>query len=118
MLHNMEKEETFLLENINEFTKKAKEAKEDSAFNTAVTLYFKAIAVLIDLFLLRKEGVIPSNHTSRFRLLESKYPLLYSILDKDFPVYQQSYKLKLGKEYAEVLENDLQKIIKFTQIKS
>lgn len=86
-------------------------------FNTAVTLYFKTIAVLVDLFLLKKEGFIPSNHSQRFRILEEKYSSLYFILDKDFPLYQQSYKLKLGKDYAEALKDDFKKVIEFTQIK-
>jgi len=83
-----EKEE--LLENVNEYLTNA-EKLEDS-YNVAVTLYFKAIAVLVDLFILEKEGYIPSNHNERFRLLEEKYSLLYDILDKDFPVYQRSYR--------------------------
>jgi len=106
-----------LEENIKEYVKEAKKAKKDLAYNTATTLYFKALAVLVDLFILRKEGFIPSNHNERFRILESKYPLLYKILDKDFPIYQRSYKLKLTKEHVEVLENDFKKIAEFAGIK-
>lgn len=113
----METNETILKENAQEFLKQAREAKKDQAFNTAVTLYFKALAVVIDLFIFKKERFIPSNHAQRFRILESKYPLLYSILDKDFPLYQESYKLKLSKNYVEVLEDDLRKVIEFTKIK-
>ncbi len=106
-----------LFENVKEFFKKAEESKKDNAYNSAVTLYFKAIAVLIDLFILRKEGYIPSNHAERFNLLERKYPLLYEILDKNFSIYQQSYRLKLTKNYVEVLESDFKKVIEFTGIK-
>lgn len=116
MYHNMSETENILLENVREFSKKAAEAKNDRAYNSAVTLYFKAIAVLIDLYLFKNEGSIPSNHAERFRILESKYPLLYSVLDKNFSVYQQSYRLKLNKKYVEVLENDFRKILKFTGI--
>ncbi|MCK5022567.1 MAG: hypothetical protein KAS04_00195, partial [Candidatus Aenigmarchaeota archaeon] len=104
----------FLIENANEFMGKAKGAEKDNAYNSAVTLYFKAIAVLIDLFILEKEGFIPSNHNERFRLLEKKYPLLYKIMDKDFPIYQRSYRLRLDEEYAEVLRKDVEKVIGFT----
>ena len=45
-----------LLENIREFTKEAEKSKKDCAYNSAITLFFKAIAVLTDLFLLRREG--------------------------------------------------------------
>lgn len=117
ILYNMEEMGEFLLENAKEFLGKAKEADNDKAYNSAVTLYFKAIAVLVDLFILRKEGFIPSNHTKRFRLLERKYPLLYRIMDKDFPIYQQSYRLRLGKQYSEVLKKDVGKVVGFTGIK-
>ncbi len=106
-----------LLETIREYFKKAEEAKRDHSYNVAVTLYFKAIAVLIDLYILKKEGFIPSNHNERFRLLELKYPLVYKILDKDFPVYQRSYRIKLTKEHSIILENDFKTIVKFTAIK-
>ena len=107
-----------LKENIKEYLKEALQAEKNSAFNSAATLYFKAIAVLTDLFILEKEGFIPSNHNERFRLLESKYPLLYNILDKDFPIYQQSYRLKLAKNHVEVLKNDFRKAAEFAGIKT
>ena len=109
--------EKLLLENVNEFLKEAKKSVGGKSYNSAVTLYFKALAVLIDLFILKKEGFIPTNHKNRFKLLETKYPLLYKILDKDFPVYQQSYRLKLDKYYVKVFEDDIKEIIKFTGIK-
>lgn len=109
-------EQDDLLNNVKEFIKKARESENDS-FNVAVTLYFKAIAVLIDLFVLKKEGFIPSNHTERFRLLEKKYSLLYTILDKDFPIYQNSYRISIKKEFVEVLKNDFKKVVEFTGIK-
>jgi len=110
-------EKADLLNNTKEYLKEAKESKEKGSYNTAITLFFKAIAVLIDLFILEKEGFIPSNHNERFRLLESKHPFLYKILDKDFPVYQNSYRTKLTKSHAEVLENDFKQTVKYTGIK-
>jgi len=89
-----------LKQNIKEYLKEAEKAEKDFSYNSAATLYFKALAVLIDLFILEKEGFIPNNHNERFRLLELKYPLIYIILDKDFPIYQQSYRLKLDKKHA------------------
>jgi len=105
-----------LLQNVKEYLAKARESENDS-YNVAVTLYFKAIAVLIDLFILEKEGFIPSNHSERFRLLETKYNLLYRILDKDFPIYQRSYRTKLTEEHVKILKNDFETIIEFTGIK-
>jgi HEPN domain-containing protein len=114
----MDEKEKFLIENAKEFLTKAKEADNDKAYNSAVTLYFKAIAVLVDLFVFRREGRIPSNHAERFRILERKYSTLYRIMDKDFPIYQQSYQLRLGKEYSEVLRKDVEKVIRFTGIEA
>ncbi len=108
-----EKEE--LIENIKEYLTSAE--KLENSYNVAVTLYFKAIAVLIDLYIFEKEGYIPSNHNARFRLLEEKYGFLYDILDKDFPVYQRSYRIKLTKEHVGVLKNDFKKVLEFTGIK-
>jgi len=116
--YNMDEKEKFLIENAKEFLTKAKEADNDKAHNSAVTLYFKAIAVLVDLFIFRKDGFIPSNHSERFRILDRKYPHLYRIMDKDFPIYQQSYQLRLGKEYSEVLRKDVEKVIRFTGIEA
>lgn len=110
-------QENILLQNIREFTIAAKREKEGGSFNSASTLFFKALAVSIDLFILKKEGYIPSNHTQRFKLLKDKYSALYQILDKDFPIYQDSYRLKISKQLVEVLEDDFKKIIELTGIK-
>ncbi len=106
-----------LIGNAKEFLKEAELAKGRGSYNSSVTLYFKAIAVITDLFILKKEGFIPSNHNERFRLLEAKYPLLYRILDKNFPTYQQSYRIKLTKAYSDAIENDLKEAIEFTGIR-
>ena len=105
----MGQEET-LLGNVREFMKDAKKAKADGSFNSATTLFFKALAVSMDFFILKKEGFIPSNHTERFRLLKEKYPSLYRIMDKDFPLYQDSYRLKMSKQMVEVLEHDVSEV--------
>jgi len=105
-----------LLGNIREFLREANKAKDGKAFNSAVTLLFKAIAVTADLFLLEREGEIPSNHAERFRILQAKYFEVYKILDKTFPIYQQSYKTKMSKEYVNEIENEFKKLIKFTEI--
>ena len=112
----MEREE-ILIQNIKEFLRAGRREKNDDSFNSAATLFFKAIAVLADLFILKKERYIPSSHTERFRLLKEKYPFIYEILDKDFPIYQDSYRLKISEQLVGVLENDFKKIVEFTKIK-
>lgn len=78
----------------------ANQAYKKGNYNTAVTLFFKAIAAMIDLHILRGEGAIPSSHSKRFRILEEKYPSLYEIADRDFPFYQDSYTNRMNKEAA------------------
>ena len=80
------------------------------AYNSATSLFFKALAVLADWVILRKEGFVPKSHADRFRILEQKYPQIYELLDKDFPAYQESYSISLTKEKAEVIEKDVQKV--------
>lgn len=112
----MEKQEKALLKNASEFYKEASDSEKEGSYNTAVTLYFKAMSVIIDLFILRKEGKIPSNHSKRFRILESKYPKLYRIMDKDFPLYRDSYRLNLDEEYAKTMRKDVEEVIDFTEV--
>lgn len=109
-------EQGILLGNVLEFIREARKAKERGSFNSATTLFFKALAVLTDLFILRKEGFIPNNHTERFKLLKAKYPVLYRIIDKDFPLYQDSYRLRMTKKTVEVLEHDITEAAKITCI--
>ena len=89
--------EKTLVKNIKEFYKNALEIEEKGDFNSSVTLFFKALAVLADLYIYKKEGKIPSSHTERFRILEKKYNNIYTIIDKDFLAYQDSYRTQLNK---------------------
>ncbi len=110
--YNMGEKEEILLENFNEYYTQGSNAFKKGKYNTATTLFFKAIAALCDLFILRKEGYIPSSHTARFRILEEKYKEVYHIADRDFPFYQDSYTKRMDKESAELLKEDAEKIKK------
>lgn len=112
----MEKQEKYLIENIKEFYSNGIETEKRSQYNTAITLFFKALAVLGDLYIFRKEGKIPNNHAERFRILEEKYFEIYKLLDKDFLFYQNSYKIKLNKESCEVLRKDVEQLLKVLAI--
>lgn len=101
-----------LAKNIKEFYSEGNNALQRSAYNSAASLFFKALAVLADWLILRKEGFIPKSHTERFRILELKYPEIYQVLDKDFPAYQESYTISLTKEKAEVIKGDVRKVAK------
>lgn len=105
-----------IIENINEFYNSAVKAEQENKYNVAVTLFFKALAVLADLYIFGKKGKVPSSHSERFRILEKEYPDIYKLLDKNFPFYQDSYRIKLNKEICEVLKNDAEQLIKILKI--
>lgn len=109
---NMDKKEELLAKNVQEFYSEGNGTLSRGSYNSAVSLFFKALAVLADLHILREEGFIPKNHTERFIILKQKYPEIYLIVDKDFPSYQDSYTINLSKEIAEELKEDVRKIAK------
>ena len=111
----MEMKEQILKENFNEYFELAEQTFKTKKYNSSVTLFFKAISAGVDLFILRKEGFVPSSHTNRFRIVQEKYPEIYEILDKDFPFYQDSYTKKMNKEAAEVLMEDAKRLKKISE---
>ncbi len=110
-------QESILLSNISEYFNAALKHKHSKEYNSAVTLFFKAIAALGDLFLLRNEKKIPNSHTKRFLILKNKYQDVYLILDRDFPFYQDSYTNKMNLEETELLENDARELVKKLNLK-
>lgn len=106
----MEEKEKVLIDNFNEYFSIGLEALKKNRFNSATTLFFKAIAALCDLYIFRKEKLIPSSHSKRFNILKEKYPIIYKIVDRDFPFYQDSYTQKMDREAAELLKEDAQHI--------
>lgn len=111
----MNEGEKILNDNFEEYFQLGLRAFNEKKYNSSITLFFKAIVALSDLFILKKEGRIPSSHSDRFRVIEEKYPELYSILDRDFPFYQDSYTNKMDKESAELLKDDIGKIKKMLE---
>lgn len=105
-----------LIKNAKEYYNNAIEAEKKRQYNSAVTLFFKALSSLCDLYILTKEGKMPSSHTERFKILKSKYPQIYRIIDKDFPFYQDSYKARLNKEVSDMLKEDARKLFKILDI--
>jgi hypothetical protein len=105
-----------LMQNIKEYMRNALDAKRKGEHNTAVTLFFKAMVGICDLHLLKTEGFLPSSHAHRFRVLESKYQEIYMIIDKDFALYQDSYKLRMDFNSSGVMEKDVRRISKIAGI--
>lgn len=112
----MDEKEKILTENFEEYYSLGISAFIKEKYNTATTLFFKAIVSLSDLFILRKEGITPSSHSNRFRILEEKYQDVYKIADRDFPFYQESYSKRMDKETAELLKEDVEKLKKIIGI--
>ena len=106
----MDEREKILIGNFEEYFQLGLRAFNEQKYNSATTLFFKAIAALCDLFLLKKSGRVPSSHFDRFRTIEENYPAIYKILDRDFPFYQDSYTKKMDRESAELLKEDIGKI--------
>jgi len=105
-----------LEDNAREYYRNALQAEMRGEYNSAVTLFFKAISALCDLYILSKEGKIPSSHADRFRILKSNHPSVYNVIDKDFPFYQDSYTQKMTKEAAEVIREDAEYVAEKTSI--
>ncbi len=106
-----------LAENIREYYRNAVDAEKKGQYNSAVTLFFKALSSLCDLHLLTQEGKMPSSHGERFRILKERYPEMYRLLDKDFPYYQDSYRARLDKETADMLKDDVEQLSEKTGIR-
>lgn len=104
--------EKILTENLNEYYDLAQESLNKKKYNSAATLFFKAICAAVDLLILKREGVVPSSHSERFRIIQSKYPIIYQIIDRDFPFYQDSYTQKINLEAVELLQQDAKRIRK------
>jgi len=107
--------ESILLENAKEYYSSATEAKKERKYNTAITLFYKTISAISDLYILKKEGFIPSSHAERFRILKEKYRNIYRILDKNFPFYQESYVAKIDKDTVIAVEEDVKELFKITE---
>lgn len=109
--YNMKQDE-LLLRNIKEFLAYSYEAYGKGSYNTAITLFFKALVSIIDYHLFLKTGAIPSSHEGRFRALELKFPGLYRIIDADFPLYTESYRMTVSKNDAEKVKRDVESLIR------
>lgn len=106
VLYNMDERELILRDNFKEYLDYAERAFQEKKYNPAVTLFFKAICAGVDLFLFLQTGEVPSSHTHRFRITQEKYPVIYELLDRDFPFYQGSYIHRTNRESAEVIRDD------------
>ncbi len=101
-----------LLKNIKEFLAYAYEAYRKGNYNTAMTLFFKALVSIVDYHLFLKTGAVPSSHEGRFRTLESRFPGLYRVVDADFPLYTESYRIAVSRSDTEKVKLDVESLIR------
>lgn len=102
-------EEKIIIKNFNEYFEIAEYAFNKNKFNTAVTLYYKALVELCDLELLRKLKKIGANHTERFDLLKLSSPVLYATASKLFRFYRDSYSKEISRTIAGLVRDEVVK---------
>lgn len=101
--------------NFHRFSADAEDLFRKGSYTSSAVLFYKAIGAAADILLLKTEGKAPSSHAERFRMLTPAYPEVSTILDKDYPLYQDSYTKELSKEAAEVLKEDAQRLKKMLE---
>lgn len=99
-----------ILKNFKEYLEMAEYAYLKKKYNSAVTLYYKALVELCDLELLNKINKIGANHTERFQLLEQTSPKLYSIASKMFRYYRDSYSKEISPTIAGLIKENVERI--------
>ncbi len=100
-------EKEILKKNYKEYLEIANYSFDKKKFNSAVTLYYKALVELCDIELLNKLNKIGTNHTERFSLLEKTTPKLYSIASKLFRFYRDSYNKEISETIAKLIQEEV-----------
>ena len=99
-----------LILNYKDFISSAEDGFGRGKYNPAVSSYFKAIVILCDWKIYVDRNLLPKNHTERFYFLDQHYPLVYSIVNRLFGKYKDSYNIRLGKEDALEMRENVRKI--------
>ena len=101
-------EKTILKKNFKEYMEIAEYSLSKRKFNSAVTLYYKALVELCDIELLNKLDKIGANHAERFELLRSTSPRLYRIASKLFRFYRDSYSKEISETIAILVKEEVE----------
>lgn len=105
-------EESILRDNTKMFLKSAKMVYGAHDFTSATILYFKALFSILDLIILTSTGRTPKDHSERFRILESRFPKLYALLDLLYPTYRDTYTIQISKEICDRVKENVERIAK------
>lgn len=104
--------ENTLKENARTFLASALKVYESGDITSATILYFKALFAILDFVILKKKGIVPKDHSERFRILEKEFPELYTFVDAHFDVYQDTYRTKIRKEECDIIKEYVERVIK------
>ncbi|OYT41578.1 hypothetical protein B6U80_01130 [Candidatus Pacearchaeota archaeon ex4484_26] len=110
--------EEALKKNAEEFLESAEQDLKKARYNSAVSSYFKAIAVLCDLKIYEIRRLLPKSHTERFLFLSTNLKEAYDLINPIFKKYTSSYNLRLNKEDALLLKENVKKIKKIFGFKN
>ena len=99
-----------LVENAGSFLRSAKRVYADGDFTSAAILFFKALFVILDIIILRELGKTPKDHSERFQILKSRFPDIYTALDKLYPTYRDTYTLRIEKEACDRIRKNVESI--------
>ena len=109
-------QERELISNINNFNDSANLVYKRGDYTSAAILYFKALFSIFDLIIFREKGFVPKDHSERFRILENDFLEQYNFLDRNFSIYQNSYRTSIKKEDCDIAKTYAEGIIKEQEI--
>ena len=89
-----------LFENVKEYWRGAERLFKDGDFNSAASLYFKAIVAICDYEIFKKQTLFVNNHDHRFRILRINFPEVYERVSRLFSTYTRGYRARLGRADA------------------
>src|SRR3989338_6347622 len=104
--------ELTLIKNIKSFATSSELVYSAKDYTSATVLYFKTLFCIFDLLILKEKGLIPKDHSERFKILEKDFHDFYTFLDRNFPVYQSSYNVNIDKEVCDKIKEYAERLIK------
>ena len=99
-----------LIKNVKEFWNSAELVYSAKDYTSATILYFKCLFVALDVVILKGLKMTPKDHSERFRILKESFPELYTVLDKIYPIYRDTYSIRIEKEKCDEVKEHVRKI--------
>jgi len=104
-------EKNILIKNAKKILKSAELVYNSGDFTSSTILYFKTLFSVLDIIILKNTGKTPKDHSERFRILERKFPGLYDIMDKLFPIYRDTYTKIISEKICNEIKENVERII-------